>query len=70
MLALGLSVGIACAAMLGRLLTSQLFGVPSADLATTAIAAGILGAVTAGATFLPAWRASTIDPMRALRQEG
>jgi predicted permease len=69
MLGIGLTAGLPVAFALSRLVTSQLFGVKPDDLWTGLAALGILAAVTAGAGFLPARRASAIDPIRALRYE-
>jgi len=69
MLGLGLAVGLPVAFGLSRLVASQLFGVKPDDLWTGLAALGILAAVAAGAGFLPARRASAIDPIRALRYE-
>lgn len=46
-----------------------LFGIAPASLSTFLAAAGILALVAAGSGFAPAWRASTIDPLKALRYE-
>ena len=69
LLAIGLAVGIPSAIALSRLVSSQLFGVAPTDLRTTIIAATVLAVVALGAGFLPARRASGIDPIRALRYE-
>ena len=54
---------------MSRVLQSLLFGVASTDVLTYAIVSvGLLGIVLA-ATFLPAQRATTIDPVEALRAE-
>jgi len=67
--AIGLTVGLAASAALMRLLSSQLFGVQPFDpLTYLAVIAG-LGSVALLATWLPARRATRIDPMRALRSE-
>jgi len=69
LLGIGLAVGIPCAYLLSRYVSSQLFGVAPTDSGTAAIAAAILAAVAAGAGLLPARRASSIDPIQALRHE-
>ena len=69
LLGLGLAVGVPAAFLLSRLVSAQLYGVKPDDLSTALIALLILSAVAAGAGFLPARRASAIDPIRALRYE-
>ena len=69
LLGIGLALGIPCAYLLSRYVSSQLFGVVAADLGTAAVASIILAAVAAGAALVPARRASMIDPIQALRHE-
>ncbi len=69
LLGVGLAVGLPVAFMLSRLVGSQLYGVKPDDIWTALAALAILSAVAAGAGFLPARRASAIDPIRALRYE-
>jgi predicted permease len=69
LLGIGLAVGIPCAYFLSRYVSSQLFGVKPTDAGTVVAASAILAAVAAGAGLLPARRASTIDPIEALRHE-
>jgi predicted permease len=69
MVAAGIVIGLAAAFVLSRYVESQLFGVPAADLVVYAAAAGTLAAVAALAAFVPARRASRIDPVSALRYQ-
>ena len=69
LLGIGLVVGIPCAYWLSRYVSSQLFGVAPTDVWTVTAASVILAAVTAGAGLLPARRASSINPIQALRHE-
>jgi predicted permease len=65
----GLAAGAAVALAGTRLLRSLLFGVSPADPATYAIGAALLAVVSLAAGAVPAWRASRVDPLRALRSE-
>jgi len=65
----GLVVGLIAAAVLMRLLSSQLFGVNPFDPITYAVVVVGLGVVALLATWLPARSATRIDPMSALRAE-
>jgi predicted permease len=65
----GLVAGLAAAGLASAVVSRFLFGVEPRDPATLAIAAGILGATALLAGFLPARRASRVDPIRALRTE-
>jgi len=65
----GAAIGVPSMLVLNRLITSRLFGISPADPVTMAAAIGLLIAVTAAAAFLPAWRASTVDPSVALRRD-
>lgn len=67
--AVGLAAGVAAALVLTRLLAGILFGVKPFDPPTYAAACAILFLVAVGAALVPAYRASTIDPVRALRDE-
>ena len=67
--AVGLAAGLAGSLAAGRLLAGLLFGVGPRDPLTLAAAALILGAVAAVAGWLPARRASRLDPARVLRAE-
>ena len=67
--AAGVAVGVPTAIAAGRSLQHLLFGVEPIDPGALAAAGLVLIAVSAVAAYLPAWRASRIDPMIALRQE-
>jgi putative ABC transport system permease protein len=69
LLAIGLVVGLGGAFASARLVSSFLYGLKPTDLATFALSAGILAAVAGIAGYLPARRASRLDPMAALREE-
>jgi putative ABC transport system permease protein len=66
---IGVVIGLTAAIGLTRLMTSQLFGVTPLDPLTYAAVALILVAATALASFLPAWRASVVDPVAVLKVE-
>jgi predicted permease len=65
----GIVLGAAAAALLGRGAQSLLFGVKTADPLALAAAVVVLAAVTLGAAYIPARRASRVDPMSVLRYE-
>jgi predicted permease len=65
----GVAIGLAGAYGVTRLIQTQLFGVQPTDLLTMALASLGIAAVTALAGYIPARRATTIDPMLALRWE-
>lgn len=64
---IGLAVGLALAIPAGRYIESLLFNVKPGDAATFGVAAAILFVTALAATWLPARRASTVQPVVALR---
>lgn len=66
----GIVVGLALAAAVTRVMSSLLFEISTRDPVTFAAVAFVLIGVSALATYLPARKASAIDPLEALRQEG
>jgi len=69
LVAVGLALGLAVSAVLMRSLASLLFEVRPSDLATSAVVTVTLTAVALLANYLPARKASMLDPIVALRQE-
>ncbi len=65
----GAAVGLPGAVAIGSLLKASLFGLEPVDPLTIAAAIAGIALVTLAASFLPARRASSVDPMRALRAE-
>jgi putative ABC transport system permease protein len=66
---IGLGIGIAMSLASSRLLTSTLFEIRPTDPATYAAVTALLAAVSLFACYLPARRASSVDPMESLRQD-
>jgi predicted permease len=66
---IGVVVGLAIAIAAGRLVTTLLFGLPPRDPITIAAAVAVMAVVSALAGYLPARRASRVDPMVALHYE-
>jgi putative ABC transport system permease protein len=65
----GLAIGVAAALVLTRYINSMLYGVRSWDPLVFVVITGLLGGVALFASYLPARRATRIDPMIALRYE-
>jgi putative ABC transport system permease protein len=66
---LGIAIGVVAAWGLTRVMQSFLFGISSTDLITFIAVSGLLGAVALLATYVPARRATRVDPTIALRYE-
>jgi predicted permease len=66
---IGAGLGLAGYALGARLIEARLFGVATLDPLTLASAVALLGAATLVAAWLPARRASRVDPVAALRAE-
>ena len=69
LLLIGVAIGIALSLIAGRGANSLLFGLKPYDPVTLAAASLLLAAIATLASFLPARRASKLDPMIALRYE-
>ena len=69
LVALGVAIGIGVVLWAGRYVASLLFGVPNNDAVSMALAVVVLSVVGAFASYLPARRASLVDPMVALRND-
>jgi len=65
----GIVIGTGCAILAASLMRKLLFGTPPWDLTTLVCVAGVLGASALLASFLPARRAASVDPISALRAE-
>ncbi len=67
--AVGLGVGLVCSVGASLLMRKLLFGVQAWDVPTLAGVAVVLGLASLAASFLPAWRAASLNPTDALRAE-
>lgn len=65
----GLLTGIAASLALGRMLTAFLYGITAADPLTYLAVCALLIAIAVVAGFVPARRAASVDPLKALRVE-
>ncbi|HVE79265.1 MAG TPA: FtsX-like permease family protein, partial [Gemmatimonadaceae bacterium] len=69
MAAVGVGLGLLGAFALTRFISSQLYAVSATDPVTFGVVAGVLLAAGLLATLIPAWRATRVDPVVALREE-
>jgi predicted permease len=67
LVAIGVAIGLPCAPLSGRLITSRLFGLTTADPISIVAAVAIILGATMLAGYVPALRAAHTDPMQALR---
>ena len=67
--AIGMVIGLAMSSAVTRLMTRLLFGVSPLDAWVIATVAVLLGIVALGASLAPAWRATRIDPILAIRYQ-
>ena len=67
--AVGLGMGLVCSVGASLLMRKLLFGVTAWDVPTLAGVAVVLGLASLAASFLPAWRAASVNPTDALRAE-
>jgi putative ABC transport system permease protein len=67
--AIGLTLGLGGAYMVGRTLHSTLYGIGSMDFVATGVVALVLVTASMVASWVPARRAAAVQPMRALRSE-
>jgi ABC-type antimicrobial peptide transport system permease subunit len=66
---IGFGLGLPLSFVVSRLLRSQLYQVAYVDPVSFAIALGVTLIVAVGASFAPAYRASRVDPVEALRAD-
>jgi putative ABC transport system permease protein len=68
-LAIGIGIGVSVSLAVGRILQNRIWGINSAHPLTLAAVALLLTAVGLVACYIPARRATKVDPMVALRYE-
>src|SRR5829696_2478751 len=66
---IGIALGLAAALWAGRFVKTVVYGLSANDPVTIAAAVALIAVLAALAGYLPARRASNVDPMEALRQQ-
>src|SRR5581483_3136028 len=66
---IGLAAGVAAAYVSASYVQTQLFGIKPVDFPVFIVATAVLLVASLAASMVPAWRASRISPLRALRYE-
>jgi ABC-type antimicrobial peptide transport system permease subunit len=69
MILFGIAAGVTAGLLCGRFVENQLFGVKAANPLVFVLSVAVLLTASMLAAFIPAWRASRIDPMASLRHE-
>jgi ABC-type antimicrobial peptide transport system permease subunit len=65
----GIVIGLIGVVALTRLMASLLYGVHATDIVTFSAVPVLLAAIALLAAYVPAWRATQVDPMMVLREE-
>ena len=65
----GIVIGVLAALCVGGVLSGYLYAISASDPLTFVTVSALLAAVVIGASYLPARRATLIDPLEALRRE-
>jgi ABC-type antimicrobial peptide transport system permease subunit len=65
----GIVIGLACSVVTASLMRKLLFGTPPWDVPTLVAVAGVLGIAALVASYIPARRAASLDPIQALHAE-
>ncbi|HVG21959.1 MAG TPA: ABC transporter permease [Blastocatellia bacterium] len=66
---IGITVGLATAIAVTRIMSSLLYGISTTDLVTLVGASSLLGLIALAASYVPARKATSIDPIMTLREE-